>query len=126
MQHSLCLGEELCVSSYTIWAITFLPCSVGCDFPYKVSALCVLLIIGSQGADTFVLLPSQASNICIASFSLAIFILLSRGLSSLLLSFLVVIIYRWCLLIPIGIISVFLILNFTPDTLHHSLRILWT
>ena len=58
MQHSLCLGEELCVSSYTIWAITFLPCSVGCDFPYKVSALCILLIIGSQGADTFVLLPA--------------------------------------------------------------------
>lgn len=50
-------------------------------------------------------------------------LIVSWRLWSLEWSFLVAIILSWCSCVPIGMISVFFMLNLTPKVLHHLMRI---
>ena len=106
-----------------IWMISFWPSKVGCNLLNLVSDLLILSIIGSQGAIASASLPSQAPRILTTLWSFAILILVSRGYCSLMFRCCVsVILVQWAGEL-IGMISVFSILNFTPDAKHHSLRI---
>ncbi len=104
------------------WIISRFPYSVGCMFSHLLILAFILSNIGSHGAALFTLFPIHAPRILTASPSLAIVTLSSRGLLSSTLIFLVVMILCLCASVPIGIILVFSMLNFAPDTWHQLVR----
>ena len=71
----------------------------------------------------FGVVANQAPKSLIVSLSLAILIRGSRGSRSSLFSFRVAAILALCFGVPTSIISVFSVLNFAPDALHHSSRV---
>ena len=106
--------------------IVFWPSSVGFDFPQFFSALWMLSMISSQGVFRFVLFPIHAPNNLMASPFFAILMWSFSGIWSFGFSLQDIIILYWCVSDPIGITSVFSMLNFAPDTQHHSSRMSWT
>ena len=131
MAFSMCLGipcafirNWVCPPTIT-WIIFALPIMVGFDFPHLPRFLCILSRVISHSAVLLALFPIQAPRDLIASLSFAILILGFSGLASSWSTLHFVRICLLCSLDPIGIISVFSMLNFAPDTLHQSLRMAW-
>ena len=83
-------------------------------------------MIGSYGVRSSILLPIHAPSIYIASPSFAILVPSRSGVWLQGPSILVEAALCQCSSLPIGIILVFSLLNFAPDTSHHSSRILQT
>lgn len=98
----------------------------GCALFYRFNALLILSRIGSQGFTSYVLFPIQALRERIASPSFAMWIRSLRVIVLFSFIFLVCVTVHWCSSEPIGIISVFSMLNFAPDTSHHAFRRLYT
>src|SRR6266849_1242101 len=108
------------------WAISFLPLSVGLDFPHSLRFLFMLSNMGSHGDFRLVLFLIHAPRDRTASPSFAILMRSSSGIWSCGLSLRVRFILLWCSSEPSGMISVFSILNLAPDAWHHSFRRVWT
>jgi len=97
--------------------------SVRCAFSHRFSLDLMISSIGSQGVWSLASLPIHAPSILTASPSWVILISRGRGLVSCGLIFrdsFTVLLWDF---FPIGIISVFLMLNLAPDILHHLSRI---
>src|SRR5216683_3426749 len=110
----------------TAWIISFLPFRVGCSLFHLSRLLFILSIIVSQGVLSFVWLPIHAPSILINSPSLVMCIFSVSGLWSCSFSFLVDTTLRLCSVMPMGMTSVFSMLNFAPDISHQLLSTFWT
>jgi hypothetical protein len=98
------------------------PFRVGCPLFHRSSLILILSKIGSQGEASFTQFPIHAPRERVASPSFAIRMFSFSVLWSSWLIFLIsstVILY---LSGPMGIISVFSMLNFAPEALHHLSR----
>ena len=120
-----CAFVRNCVWPLTIvWIIIFLPWRVGQVWHHLPRALWILSRIGSQGVRLLVWFPIHVPRERMAFLSLAMCIWLFSGVWSRGFTFHIAMTVGLCSSMPIGIISVFSILNFVPETLHHWLRIL--
>ena len=118
-----CVLVRNCVMAPTVSCIiSCLASRVGlCLFQSSRDCL-ILSIIGFQGCVWLVLLPIHAPRHLMVLLSFAILIS-SWSLWSSGWSFLVVVTLSRCSCVPIGMISVFSMLNLVPDALHHRERI---
>ena len=112
------------IAPIVICTISRLASSVGLLLFQFLRVDLILSIIGFQGWVRLVLFPIHAPRHRMACPLLASLIFSCRGRSSG-WSFLVCITRSLCSWVPMGTISVFSILNFAPDALHHLERIIW-
>ena len=104
------------------WIIICFPFRVRCTLSHRFSFFFMMSSISSQGVRLFILLPIQVPSILMASLSQAILMFRGRVLLSCGLNFLVFTMEFLWDAFPIGMISVFSMLNLTPETLHHLSR----
>ena len=107
-------------------AIILRPFMEGLTFFHFSRDLCTLSIVSSHRVVSLTLFPIQAPRERTASPSLAILMFWSSGFRSLGFTFRVSITHCRCCCVPIGMISVFSMLNFAPDTWHQSVSIAYT
>src|SRR5713226_6764380 len=101
----------------------FLPYRVGLLLPHQSRSFLILSSTGSQGAVILVWLPIHVPRRRIAVLLGAILMHSLSGSRSCGLSFCVLVSDLLYSSIPIGIISVFSVLNLAPETLHQRSRI---
>ena len=102
----------------TICIISLFLSSIGCPWLHLLRLFCILSSSGSHGAVSLVLFPIHALRDCTALPSADMCTeLWSDSLSG--CSRLVFRTLSWYCVVPIGMISVFVVLNFTPDIVHY-------
>lgn len=107
-----------------IWTISPLPSSECFNTLHLFKRLMQFSTTGAQVVAWSTPFPSQAPSMWTGSPSLVIWMFTGSSVLSL-LSLLTLMISSHWVLFPSGMISVFFMLNFTPDTLHHSFRMSW-
>ena len=105
----------------TIWMMRRLPSRVGCDLFHMLREAFILLSTGAQGVVSSSPFPIQAPRQRTACPSGAMCTLVLSGLSAGWIWW-EVRMWLWCVLVPIGMTSVFSRLNLVPDTVHHWFR----
>lgn len=115
----MCGGASLGLLLMIAWIMIFLPAIVGQHFLQRSSLFLILTSIGSHGVMSFMWFPIQAPRNWVALPSHTIHMHLFSLLSSCRFSLLVLAIHLYSFF-PMGIILVFLMLKFTPDTWHQE------
>lgn len=102
------------------------PWMVGFSFSHRLRAALIFSMVGFHISSSLMLCPKKAPRIQTGSPSLEIWI--SSGMVSVWLSPILWVecILSLCSAQPRGIITVFSILNFAPEALHHIVSISWS